>query len=81
LSTPDYSDEDFQLLAEMLCDGNGLFYSIDLSRYWIANYLNNVPDGTIRNFLALPLDQVPLHINDSDPYLPILARWRLKIAR
>jgi hypothetical protein len=40
----------------------------------------NLP-GLVWNILVLPIEEVPLHINDESPYARGTAIWRLKLGR
>jgi hypothetical protein len=33
------------------------------------------------NVCALPLEEIPLHINDDDPYVRAVVKWRLSIGK
>lgn len=48
------------------------------SKTWIKKRLKQLKIGV---YFDMPLSECPLHINNNDPIIAAIARWRLKIGR
>jgi hypothetical protein len=72
----DFTYAEYQELATLLTrfhyEGNG-------AKAWLRTYLNY--DKNISRVTELPLDQMPLYINDPSFSISTVAKWRLRIAR
>jgi len=74
----DISYEEYMELAALLPnshEGNG-------ARKWLSTSIKFDAGNTYsRKVMGLPLDQMPLYINDVAFSVSTIAKWRLKIAR
>jgi len=80
----EYTEEEFEALAEVLAVRNGRSNISETARSakaWLQSWDNGIYDDLIKEHLHGPLEDVPLRINDELFLTRVLALWRLKIAR
>lgn len=53
----------------------------DMARDFFSTCLFNIPVKQIRLLFHETLDNVPLYVNDKDPVMQAVAKWRLTIAK
>jgi len=69
-------------LAALLPNSHNENYEGNGARKWLSTYIKFDAGNTYsRKVMGLPLDQMPLYINDVAFSVSTIAKWRLKIAR
>lgn len=85
MDASDFSTEEYECLGAILSD----YYSwtgtlSELAKHWLHSdesmFVGDL-HSRIKQFMALPLDQVPLYFNETSRAIRVLVRWRLQIAR
>jgi hypothetical protein len=79
----DFSTEEYECLGALLSQYYAWTGTLsELSQTWLYGRLEHpVITPGVQEFMALPLDQVPLYVSEDSRMLRVLAIWRLKIAR
>jgi len=72
-----YTDEEFSKLGEVLAAND----CHDSPRWWLETFDNYAQYKWLLERLDMPIENVPLHINDDNFFNRIIALWRLKIGR
>ena len=72
-----YTDEEICVLGEVLAACNMLYSP----RWWLGTFDNYAEYQKVKKYLDMPLEDMPLYINDERPFKRVLTLWRLKIGR